>query len=200
MKTKGVKIMNYTINNTGTIEIETERLILRPVKLEDAQDLYQLVIDKDVLEFLAGLPQYTGVEMAIDYIENKLTKKYSNKSFYDWAICLKSENKMIGRVCVYKQDEERRMADLVWMLNANYRNKGYITEGVKAVINHLFHIGFERIEAFANVVNKASIKVMEKVGMKYEGTLRKYDCRRDDSLYDAEMWAIIDEDFKEKGE
>ena len=85
------------------------------------------------------------------------------------------------------------MADLVWYLNGNYRNRGYISEAVKAVINHLFEIGFERIEAFADVENKASTKVMAKVGMQYEGTLRKYDGRRDDSLYDAEMWSIIKE-------
>ena len=185
--------MNYEIRHTGTIEIETDRLLLRPILLSDAQSLYEIVSDKDVLNYLAGLPEYTGVEMAVDYISGKLEKKYQNKDFYDWAVVLKSENKMIGRISVYKQDDYRRMADLVWLLNANYRNKGYISEGVKAVINHLFEIGFERIEAFADVENKASTKVMAKVGMQYEGTLRKYDCRRDDSLYDAEMWSIIKE-------
>ena len=185
--------MNYEIRHTGTIEIETDRLLLRPILLSDAQSLYEIVSDKDVLNYLAGLPEYTGVEMAVDYISGKLEKKYQNKDFYDWAVVLKSENKMIGRISVYKQDDYRRMADLVWQLNANYRNKGYISEGVKAVINHLFEIGFERIEAFADVKNKASTKVMAKVGMQYEGTLRKYDCRRDDSLYNAEMWSIIKE-------
>lgn len=81
MKTKGVKIMNYTINNTGTIEIETERLILRPVKLEDAQDLYQLVIDKDVLEFLAGLPQYTGIELLLIILKINLQKNIPTNLF-----------------------------------------------------------------------------------------------------------------------
>lgn len=185
--------MSHEIRHTGTIEIETDRLLLRPILLLDAQSLYEIVSDKDVLNYLAGLPEYTGVEMAVDYISGKLEKKYKNKDFYDWAVVLKSENKMIGRISVYKQDDYRRMADLVWQLNANYRNKGYISEGVKAVINHLFEIGFERIEAFADVENKASTKVMVKVGMQYEGTLRKYDCRRDDSLYDAEMWSIIKE-------
>lgn len=183
--------MNYEIKHTGTIEIVTDRLLLRPILLTDAQNLFELVTDEKVLEYLAGIPQYTGVEMAVDYISGKLEKKYRSKDFYDWAVVLKSENKMIGRISVYKQDDERRMADLVWYLNADYRNKGYITEAVKAVINHLFAIGFERIEAFADVENKASTKVMEKVGMQYEGTLRKYDVRRDDSLYDAEMWSII---------
>ncbi len=185
--------MNYGIRHTGTIEINTERLVLRPILLFDAQELYSLVTDKEVIKYLAGIPEYSGIEMAVDYIQNKLAKKYQNKDFYDWAVVLKKENKMIGRISVYKQDNYRRMADLVWYLNPNYRNKGYISESVKAIIKHLFEIGFERIEAFANVENKASIKVMEKIGMQYEGTLRKYDCRRDDSLYDAEMWAITKE-------
>ena len=185
--------MSYEIRHTGTIKIETERLLLRPILLSDAQNLYELVSDKEVLKYLAGLPEYTGVEMAIDYISGKLEKKYQSKDFYDWAVVLKSENKMIGRISVYRQDDYRRMADLVWYLNAKYRGNGYISEGVKAVINHLFIIGFERIEAFADVENKASTKVMAKVGMQYEGTLRKYDCRRNDSLYDAEMWSIVKE-------
>lgn len=185
--------MNHKIVHTGTIEIETNRLLLRPIMLSDAQSLYELVSDKEVLKYLAGIPEYSGVETAIDYISGKLEKKYHNKNFYDWAVVLKSENKMIGRISVHRQDKHRRMADIVWYLNSTYRNKGYMSEGVKAVISHLFEIGFERIEAFADVENKASTKVMAKVGMQYEGTLRKYDCRRDDSLYDAQMWSIVKE-------
>ena len=83
------------------------------------------------------------------------------------------------------------MADLVWYIIPTVRGKGYMTEAGKAVVEFLQNIGFERIEAFADVENIASIKVMEKLGMQYEGTLRKYDCRRDDSLYDAKMYSII---------
>ena len=43
----------------------------------------------------------------------------------------------------------------------------------------------------ADVENIASARVMEKIGMQYEGILRKYDCARDDSLYDAKMYSII---------
>ena len=181
------------MKHTGTIEIETERLILRKIKMKDAENLSDLLNDKEVQMYLAGIPADYTVDMAKDYITNELKEKYQHKDFYDWAVVLKSDNKMIGRISVFKQDDYRRMADLVWFVNAKYRNKGYISESVKAVINHLFVIGFERIEAFANVENKASTKVMAKVGMQYEGTLRKYDCRRDDSLYDAEMWSIIKE-------
>lgn len=66
-----------------------------------------------------------------------------------------------------------------------------MTEAGKAVVKFLQDIGFERIEAFADASNVASMRVMEKLGIQYEGTLRKYDCRRDDSLYDVKMYSII---------
>ncbi len=179
------------MRHTGTQTIETERLILRKINLNDAQSLYELLIDEAVTEYLAGIPDNYTYEMAVDYIGGKLNKRYNEQNFYDWGIEEQATHKFIGRICVYKQDEDRRMADLVWYISPTRRGKGYMTEAAKAVIKHLQEVGFERIEAFADVKNKASIGVMKKVGMQYEGTLKKYDLRRDDTLYDAEMWAIV---------
>ena len=179
------------MKHLGTQMIETDRLILRQIEVGDAQNLSNLLNDEKVQEFLAGIPANYTKEMAIDYITNKLSKNYLKKDFYDWGIVDKETNSLIGRICVYKLDDARRMADLVWYIMPTTRGKGYITEAGKAVVNFLQNIGFERIEAFANVENKASIRVMEKLGMEYEGTLRKYDCRRDDSLYDAKMYSIV---------
>lgn len=179
------------MEHLGTQTIETERLILRKIELADAEDLCELLNDEKVQEFLTGIPENYTVEMAIDYIGNVMSKNYSKKDFYDWGIEDKKTQKLIGRISVYKFDDYRRMADLVWYLIPTVRGKGYMTEAGKVVIEYLQNIGFDRIEAFANVENIASIKVMEKIGMQYEGTLRKYDCRRDNSLYDAKMYSII---------
>ena len=179
------------MKHLGTQTIETERLILRKVELKDAEDLCALLNDEKVQKFLAGIPENYTVEMAIDYINNQLSKNYLKKNFYDWGIEDKKRHKFIGRICVYKFDDYRRMANLVWYIIPTVRGKGYMTEAGKAVVKFLQNTGFDRIEAFADVENIASIKVMEKIGMQYEGTLRKYDCRRDDTLYDAKMYSII---------
>ena len=179
------------MKHLGTQTIETDRLILRQIKVGDAKNLSNLLNDEKVQEFLAGVPENYTEEMAIDYITNKMQENYLKKDFYDWGIVDKETNNLIGRICVYKCDDDRRMADLVWYIMPTVRGRGYVPEAGKAVINFLQNIGFERIEAFANVENISSIKVMEKLGMQYEGTLRKYDCRRDDSLYDAKMFSII---------
>lgn len=52
--------MGYKIRHTGTIELETERLVLRQINLDDAQSLYELVSDEEVLKYLSGIPAYTG--------------------------------------------------------------------------------------------------------------------------------------------
>ena len=179
------------MNNLGTQILQSERLELKKITLDNAQDLYELLSDEKVQVFLAGIPPYTGVEMAIDYIGNVLEKKYMEDDFYDWGIFEKGKDKLIGRITVYKQDQYRRMADLVWYMRKDCRGKGYMTEAAKMVVKFLQEIGFERIEAFANVENIASQTVMEKAGFQFEGVLRKYDLRRDGSLYDAKMYSII---------
>lgn len=179
------------MKHKGTQTLKTPRLILRKIELKDAQDLYELLCDEQILKYLGGIPKYTGVDMAISYITEKLSKKYLDKSFYDWGIEEKSTGKMVGRICVYKQDEDRKMADLVWYILPNVRGMGLMTEAAKFVVNFLQKIGFERIEAFANVDNISSQRVMEKIGMQYEGTLRKYDKNRDGSLYDAKIYSIV---------
>ncbi len=178
------------MKHLGTKRIETERLILRKVALKDAQPLCDLLNDKDVQDYLAGIPANYTCKMAVDYITGKLAESYKSKKFYDWGIIEKATNKLVGRICVYRQDDDRRMADLVWYMSSDVRGKGFATEAAKAVVKTLQEVGFERIEAFANVENIASQRVMEKIGMEYEGTLKKYDCRRDGSLYDAKMYAI----------
>ena len=179
------------MEHLGTQKIVTERLILRKIELEDAEELCNLLNDEKVQEFLAGIPENYTIKMALDYISDTLSKSYLKKDFYDWGIEDKQTHKLIGRICVYKFDDYRRMADLVWYIIPAVRGRGFITEAGKAVVEFLQNLGFERIEAFANVENIASIKVMEKIGMQYEGTLRKYDCRRDGSLYDAKLYCII---------
>lgn len=179
------------MEHIGTQTIQTERLVLRKIKLSDAQDFYELVNDEQIQKYLSGIPVNYTFNMAVDYIGNKMLDNYTKSDCYDWWIEDKSTHKLIGRITVYKLDHYRRMADLIWYINSNFRNKGFMSEAGKSVIKFLQDIGFERIEAFADLGNFASVKVMEKIGMSYEGILRKYDCRRDDSLYDVKMYSII---------
>lgn len=178
------------MNLNGTQRLETERLILRRLAIQDANSLFTLCTDKDILKYLAGIPEYTGIEMANKYILS-LQDKYNNADYFDWAICLKDNNLMIGRISSYEFDEDKRKVDLAWQMNKEYRGKGYMTEAVKAITEFFIKLGCERIEAFADVDNIASNKVIKKAGFEFEGVLRKYDLNRQGKLYDANMYSIV---------
>ncbi len=178
------------MNLSGTTTLNTQRLTLRRLNQGDAQALFTLCTDEDILKYLAGISPYTDISMAYSYLE-KLEQKYKTNNYFDWAICLKDSDMMIGRITSYAVDEDKRMIDIAWQMNKEYRSKGYMTEAVKEVIKQLSKLGFERIEAFADVDNIASNKVIKKCGFEFEGTLRKYDLNRQGKLYDANMYAII---------
>lgn len=181
------------MQHTGTINIQTDRLVLRQITIDDAQDLQTILSNEQVQEYLSGIPANYTLEMAIDYIQNKLSRKYQNPEYYDWGIADRETNRLLGRITVYRQDNYRRMADLIWYIHPDGRGRGLMTEAGRAVIAHLQSLGFVRIEAYARQDNAASINVMRKLGMQYEGTLRRYDYNRDDTLYDADMYSIINE-------
>ena len=97
-----------------------------------------------------------------------------NSDNIDWAIELKRDRKVIGGISIRKWNGDNRCADVGYVLSKKYWNKGIITEALKAVINFGFdELNAHRIEAHCDENNIGSYKVMEKAGMKYEGTLRE---------------------------
>ena len=75
-------------------------------------------------------------------------------------------NDLIGVIDVIDLSEDKKTAEVGYVLTYDYWNNGYLTESLKAVINELFNNGVERILADHHVENIASGRVMEKCGMK----------------------------------
>jgi len=154
---------NYTEILRENSTLETERLILRPFSMDDAQDVFLIARDSIVTKYLTWHP-HTDISQT-----EKVVKEIymSRPGFY--AIELKSEGKCIGcidiRVC-----EEHDKASFGYMLNRNYWNKGYMTEALQAIIDLAFSkLRLNRIESTHLVGNEGSGRVMQKCGMKYEG-------------------------------
>lgn len=183
------------IEHLGTQTIETERLTLRRFKISDAGDLLKCMSDGEVTKYLR-------VETAknIDDVKKPLLqwiKKYDeDKSFYRWGVELKKTGELIGLICASAQSERDMIAESGYRFARKNWNKGYATEALKAVINFMiFEVGFNRVEACHSTNNPASGRVMQKAGMKYEGTIRDgYLCGL--GFQDSCLYGIIKEDFK----
>lgn len=179
------------MKNCGTQRIETDRLILRRYKIEDADAMYKnWASDSEVTKFLTWQP-HSSVDVSRSIIEDWL-KKYSDEKYYHWAIVLKDNgNEPIGGISVVHMNEDISMVHIGYCLGRAWWRRGIMSEALKAVTDFMFDtVEVNRVEARHDPRNPNSGKVMQKCGMKYEGTLRSAD-RNNQGICDACYYALL---------
>lgn len=150
------------------IVYETERLILRRFDMSDAEYFYELNKDPEVMKYTADRV-FASVEESAELIRNY--KEYDKTGFGRWTVVLKETKEVLGW-CGLKYIESVQEVDLGYRLHRKYWNMGYATEASIACLKYGFEeLGLEQIVAQVLEDNGASVRVLEKVGMKYWKTL-----------------------------
>jgi len=182
------------LNHLGTINLETERLILRKLIIHDCKDYYShITSDRDIMWAWGVHESVDKTEKHIEY----LIECYKKKDKYEWGIELKENKKIIGSICTLDNNEDIKSCSLGYQISKHYRNKGYMTEALLCVLNFLLNIvGYNRISGGHASDNPASGRVMEKAGMKHEGTLRQDSKNKDGILINGILYSILKEDIK----
>ena len=179
------------MKHCGTQRIETDRLILRRYVIEDADAMYKnWASDSEVTKFLTGQP-HSSVDVSRSIIEDWL-KEYSDEKYYQWAIVLKDNgNEPIGGISVVHMNEDISMVHIGYCLGRAWWRRGIMSEALKAVMDFMFDtVEVNRVESRHDPMNPNSGKVMQKCGMKYEGTLRSAD-RNNQGICDACYYALL---------
>ena len=149
--------------------IETERLILRAWKIEDVDDIIEGLNNLNVSKWLADVPYPYTKEDAIDFINYSI-----NNKLYNFAIVLKSENKVIGGTQLSNINFRHKTAGGGIWLNEKYQGCGYGSEAFGARIKYAFEVlGLRRLENGYFKNNEKSHKMQLKFGYKDEGVKRK---------------------------
>lgn len=168
--------------------VEGERILLRPMTLKDAEDMYEYASDDETVRFV--FEKHTNLEETRKNIANYFMKEPLGK----YAIELKETGKMIGTIDL-RLKSGTNSAEIGYTLNKNYWKNGYITEAGKLIIALGFEkMGLERIYACYDIENPASGKVMERLGMTYEGTLRKNRIHKKRDVDDV-YYSILKQDY-----
>ena len=178
------------MKHLGTGTLETERLILRRFTLEDAQPMYNnWASDPEVTKYLMW-PTHTGVDVTRAILEDWIPH-YEEDNYYHWAIVLKELGEPVGSMAVVRQDDLAQTAHIGYCIGRRWWHKGITSEALKAVMDYLFdEVGINRIESRHDPRNPNSGKVMQKCGMKYEGTLRSSDWNNQ-GICDACYYALL---------
>ena len=146
--------------------IETERLVLREITLEDKVQMFQLHADPDVQKY-TGEPPVENMEEIEQAIQMRI-KNYRKYGYGRWATFLKKEMEFIGWAGLDYLPEFDEI-DLGYRFLPEFWGTGYATEASHAILTYGFdQLRLNRIIAIAMKENTASIRVMEKVGMAFD--------------------------------
>ncbi|WP_334330073.1 GNAT family N-acetyltransferase [Companilactobacillus sp. HBUAS59699] len=160
------------MNNIGTVPLETKRLLLRRLKPDDAQSMYDnWASDSDVTKYLSW-PAYDSIDQAQEFL-NYRAASYDNPCTYDWGIVVKEDNNLIGTISAVDFSDTVDSVEIGYVIGKNWWHNGYTTEALKRIIKFFFEqTDVNRIEACHDSENPNSGRVMHKSGMNFEGVLR----------------------------
>lgn len=165
--------------------IETERLILRPVTEEDIQDFFELDSNPNVHKYLGNKP-VQSIE-ASEAMVASILKQYKTNGIGRLALIEKSSTKFIGWAGLKYEDNLRKdfnYFDLGYRLKEQFWGKGFATEAALASLNYGFKdLKLKEIGAAANINHIASNTILSKIGMQATGTFE----HEGDSCYWYEM-------------
>ena len=188
-----------TMKNAGTQAIETDRLYLRRLTVDDAPAMYNnWASDPEVTRYLTWKP-HADVEETRGILA-AWAGQYGKADFYMWGIVLRQTGELIGNISVVDIQQARRCVELGYCEGRAFWGRGYMTEALRAVCAYLFtHTDVERIAACHHVENPASGRVMKKAGLLFEGIARLAGIDGDGQLCDLARYAIIRSDLPPEG-
>jgi len=183
------------MKHAGTKTIETTCLTLRRLELSDAEMMFRnWTSDENVTRFLRW-----DAHKTIDETKQMIRQwvdSYQNDSTYYWGMYLK-DGEMIGSIGITISSEYDCQGSLGYKIGSRWWSHGYASEAARAVVDYMFrNTDIERMDSFCSVENPASRKVMEKVGMQYEGLLRHYYKTRD-GFHDCTLYGIVRSEWEQ---
>ena len=160
------------MENKGTKTLETDRLILRQFKPEDAESMFNnWASDSEVTRFLTW-QAHSDVNVTRELLKDWISR-YTDLSYYNWIIELKESHEVVGSISAVKVDDKKEAVDMGYCMGKAWWGNGIMPEALKRIIAFFFEeVGDNRIAACHDVNNPKSGRVMDKAGMKPEGVLR----------------------------
>lgn len=141
--------------------LETERLILREIRMADAAALFVMRTNPEVLTFL-DRPPAVNLEEVVTFIENVRQNIAQNGGAY-WVITLKEPDILIGTICYWNMSPEENKGEIGYALLPDYQGQGFMQESMEPVIRFGFEtMQLKTIEAWPKQANVKSVKILEK--------------------------------------
>lgn len=172
--------------------LQTRRLLLRGFTLADAPHVQRLAGDRAIADTTLNIPHPYGPGVAEQWIASHRGMEERGTGV-TWAVVMRDAESVIGAVGLTIKAETTR-AELGYWIGKPYWNHGFATEAAAAVVAYAFDtLGLHRVHACHLARNPASGRVMQKIGMTREGTLREH-VRKWGVFEDVVVYGVLSHD------
>ena len=182
------------INHTGTVPLETDRLVLRRTVKSDIDEFFFIQLNPNIRRYLGTNRLGADLEKNRKYFNEE---KYNELNYYRWTIVRKEDNKILGCIYLNIHDEKARTAGIDYWIREDAWGNGYTTEASRKILNFAFDtLNINRIESCGGKDNPGTYKVMEKIGLKYEGERKEGIFYYYGGLENLVLYGITKEEYK----
>ena len=163
------------MEHRGTRILQTQRLVLRPFRLKDAREMFHnWACDPVVTRYLTW-PAHSS-QAVTEQVLRLWIEGYASPEQYQWAIEEQETGRVIGSISLLHttKDLQLEQMEVGYVIGGAWWNRGLMTEAAKRLLCYGFEeLGLHRIKGIHHIDNPASGRVMEKIGMTLEGTIRE---------------------------
>lgn len=175
------------------VRLETPRLVLRELALEDAAAVQAWATDPEVYRYMPWGPN--SLEQTTEFVQGAMAARRAQpRSTFELAFVAKSSGEVIGAGGCRVRSTVNLEGDIGYVLRRDAWGQGYATEAAAALVAlGLRVLGLHRIWATCHVENARSARVLERIGMQREGRLRDH-VRARGAWRDSYLYALVDGD------
>ena len=175
--------------------LETEQLLLRPVRESDADAIFEIFGNDEVMRFY-DKEAFTTPAQA-EQLLSRMIKRNAEGETMRWGITLKENDTVIGTAGFNVFVMRWARGGIGYDILPAYGKQGYMTEALRAILQYSFTtLGLNRVEAMVMPGNEASAGLLRKLGFHREGLLREYGFWKNE-FQDLQMFALLKREWSE---
>ncbi len=180
------------------MEILGERVLLRPLNLSDSERLVSLInaSANELREFMPWMREKITRKEEDDYLLRAVQEMNLNQAFH-FAMVLKEAKEVIGVIATHPIDWLNESASIGYWIATEFSGKGYTTESVVLILEGLFmEVKLHRVAVSAATDNRASNRIIEKIGFRFEGVQKLAGKVAPSQWKDLNTFALLDSEYK----